>query len=159
MKKCLFCLILILAIGQQAYSQKNVEQFLNEISTAEGVEKVKIGRFMMTLVKLTGDINKIPGVKGIHSLEVLTLDDCSQDLRHEFSEQLTVMEDGTAYETLMRVQDEDDFVRIVAKRGKDVIEELVFFCLDKDDSTVLRFKGKIQESELANLTGQYNKKK
>ena len=55
------------------------------------------------------------------------------------------------YETLVSVNDEGEKVRIYLQREKGEISELLIVNLSDDDASMVQLKGKIKESEIADL--------
>jgi hypothetical protein len=155
MKKYLLCLILAFAAGQVSYAQ-SVDQFLKNISKTENIDKVKIGRFMMSLGKAFGGVGDMPVARGIHSLEVYDLSGCDQRTKQDLINQIDRLEDGGGYETLIMTRDKGDNVRIMVKKNKNVISDMVILCVDKSDPTIVRLSGKIAEKDIAELAGKYN---
>jgi len=155
MKKYLFCLILALAVGQMSYAQ-NVDQFLKNVSKTENIDHVKIGRFMMSIGKMFGGVSNMPVARGVHSLEVYDLSDCNWQKKKELVDQIGNLKDGDGYETLLMAKDKDDNVRIMIKRKKNVISDILILCMDKDDPTIVKLSGKIKEKDIAELTNKYN---
>ncbi|MDR0824432.1 MAG: DUF4252 domain-containing protein [Prevotella sp.] len=156
MKKYLICLVLVIALSQTAYSQ-SVDKLLNTVSKAENVDKVKIGRFLMFLGKSFGGVGNMPVVRGVHSMEVYDMSSCATNLRRNLTDQIGKLKDGEGYETLISVKDKKDNVRILMKKKKDVISDMVILCLSDDDPAIVRFSGKIKEADIAELVQKYDK--
>ena len=156
MKKYLFCIIITLALSQSGFGQ-DLNQLLKKVSETENIEKVKIGRFLMTIGKAFGDVNDMPVAKGIHSMEVYTLSDCSHEFKKDFSKQFNSIKDGNGYETLIYAKDKKDAVRIMIKKQKNIIREMVILCMDESEPTIVKFSGKIQENDIAELIKKYDK--
>jgi hypothetical protein len=156
MKKYLICLVLVIALSQTTYSQ-SVDKLLNTVSKAENVDKVKIGRFLMFLGKSFGGVGNMPVARGVHSMEVYDLSSCSTNLRQNLTEQIGKLKDGDGYETLISVKEKRNNVRIMMKKKKDVISDMVILCLSDDDPAIVRFSGKIKEADIAELVQKYDK--
>lgn len=155
MKKYLFCLVLALAIGQMSYAQ-SVEKFLKSVSNTENVDKVKIGHFMMSLGKIFGGVGDMPVARGVHTLEVYDLAACNAGVKQDFLNQINRLKDTDGYETLIMAKDKGENVRIMMKKKKDEISDLVILCMDENDPTIVKISGKIKEKDLAELTDKYN---
>ncbi|WP_029904268.1 DUF4252 domain-containing protein [Prevotella sp. 10(H)] len=156
MKKYLLCLVLFLALSQITQAQ-NVDKLLKTVSQTENIEKVKIGRFMMSLGKAFGGVGNKPVARGIHSMEVYDLSECDGNLKNNLASQFNNVKDGAGYETLIYAKEKGDGVRIMVKKDKDVIKEMIILCMDKDDPALIRFSGKIKEKDIAELVEKYNK--
>jgi len=156
MKKYLICLILVIALSQTAYSQ-SLDNLLNTVSKTENIEKVKIGRFLMSVGKNFGGVGNMPVARGVHSMEVYDLSGCDSNFKRNLAEQIDKLQDGDGYETLILAKDKGDNVRIMMKKKKDVISDMVILCLSDNDPAIVKFKGKIKEGDIAELVQKYNK--
>ena len=159
MKKIALSFIFIFALSIQLFSQ-NTSQILSALSKDENVEKISVGSLGMFFVKLAINFDGIQSLKGITSFELLTLnDECSAKQKQKIKSQLKNMKDDHLYSTLLQVKDNDNNVRIMMKKEKDVIKEVLMFILsDKDDGVVvITVKGKIKESDLADMITEINK--
>ena len=159
MKKVALSFIFIFALSIQLFSQ-NTSQILSALSKDENVEKISVGSLGMFFVKLAINFEGIQSLKGITSFELLTLnDECSAKQKQKIKSQLKNMKDDHLYSTLLQVKDNDNNVRIMMKKEKDVIKEVLMFILsDKDDGVVvITVKGKIKESDLADMITEINK--
>lgn len=156
MKKYLFCLVLVFGVAAASYGQ-SLTQVLNTASNARSVEKVKIGRFMMSAGKLFGGVSNMPVARGVHSLEVYDLSDCDHNVKNKVTNLISQLKDGDGYETLIQVNGKDDNVRIMAKKNKDVFSDIVILCADKSDPAIIRLSGKIKEKDIEELVNKYSK--
>lgn len=157
MKKISIFLAFIILSAYQASAQ-NAEQVIRNISSVENMEHIKIRRFLLSAVKMFGGLKNVPLVKSIHSMEVFILEnDIPIEQRSYVKEQINSLKDGSGYETLLQVKDSESFVRIMIKKDKKIIKEVILFCLDEEDTTILKMNGKIKESDLAELTKKYTK--
>lgn len=86
----------------------------------------------------------------INSVKVLDLDDCSQNVKARFTEETENLEDK-GYESLIRINDDGENVRIFLRRNKDSITELLILDSSDDDLSMVQLKGKIKESEIGRL--------
>lgn len=156
MKRYLIGIALIFALSLNSYAQ-DVDQFLKNVSKTENIDRVKIGRFMMTLGKAIGGVSDMPVTRGVHSLEVYDLSCCNNNLRKDFARQINNLEDGNGYETLLMAKSKGDNVRIMIKKKKDIISDMVILCMDDNDPAIIKLSGKIKEKDIAELVNKYDK--
>lgn len=155
MKKYLLCLVLALTIGQMSYAQ-SVDKFLRNVSNTENIDKVKIGGFMMSLGKMFGGVGNMPVARGVHSLEVYDLSSCDSRVKQDFVNQINNLKDSDGYETLIMAKDKGDNVRIMMKKKKNEISDLVILCMGDEDPAIIKLSGKIKEKDLSELVDKYN---
>ena len=86
----------------------------------------------------------------LSSVRVLDLDDCSRDVKARFADETDRLEEK-GYETLVRVNDEGEKVRICLRRENDYITELLIVNRSDDDASMVQLKGHILESEIGKL--------
>ena len=86
----------------------------------------------------------------LSSVRVLDLDDCSRDVKARFADETDRLEEK-GYETLVRVNDDGEKVRICLRRENDYITELLIVNRSDDDAAMVQLKGHILESEIGKL--------
>lgn len=156
MKKYFICLILAVTISQASQAQ-SLDKLLKEVSHTESVDKVTIGGFLMKLGLAYADMGDNGIAKGINSLEVYDLSNCSAKTKSQIVAKVNQLQDKDGYETLIMTKDKNDNVRIMAKKKKNIISDLVIICVDEADPTIIKFSGKIKEQDIAELVSTYDK--
>ena len=58
------------------------------------------------------------------------------------------------YETLIRVSDGDDKVKILVREEKEIIKEMLIVCSGSEDCALIQFKGNFKESDIDALVKQ-----
>ena len=161
MKKTMLLFIFIGALNSQIFGQ-NVNTVLSRLEKHENTEKVSVGSFGMFLVKLAGGNEALQGMKGIKSFELLTLNNqCPADQKSKIHKQLKELKDDSTYATLMLIKDGENHIRFLINKEKEKVKELILIILSqeeqKNESVVIRLKGKFKESDLADLVAKCNK--
>ncbi len=107
----------------------------------------------MFLAKLFGGLEDMPELKGIQSVEIMTVsNECSDNRQKEIKKQIASLSDDAEYTTLISIKGEEDKVRLMARQENDMIKELLFVVLEKeDDSVVIRIKGKMNLSDVQSM--------
>lgn len=151
MKKVLLYLLLI-TVSLSA-SAKTLDDVLAEFSRAPHAEKVNLGKFVCSILKMSIDGNKDAEIlKKVSSLHVLDLEDCSEDTKLQFAKQIDNL-DTNGYELLMKVKNDKDHVLIMSKSKKDRIKEFVLISIN--DPAIIRLKGNFKLSDLADVKKKY----
>jgi ribosomal protein S3AE len=164
MKKIFVYLVLVFGLSFQSYSQ-NVDAIINQFAKNENVYKIRIGTFGMFFVKNIGAIfikekDVLPILKSIKSLGIFILDDESDEkTKNEIKQKLSKLKDDHEYTTFLQVKDGDDNVRMMVRKDKNIIRELLLIVDDAEDTVVIRVKGKLKESDLAEIIVKYNERK
>ncbi|GHT76037.1 hypothetical protein AGMMS50262_13160 [Bacteroidia bacterium] len=158
MKKTVFFFVVLLALVVSScatsHSQSSNQQILSALRESDDVTSFSVGSVGMLLVKLAGGIDKIPELKGIKSVEILTVnDECPQHRKEKIKNQIAGLKDDSEYANLMSVKDKDDKVRMFVRQENDVVKELLLAVVssDDDDSTVIRIKGKMKLSDVKSM--------
>ena len=92
-------------------------------------------------------------MNSIHSMKVLDLEKCSAGVKQRFIERIDAL-DADQYETLLRVSDEEDKVKILVRGEKEVIKEMLIVCSGSEDCALIQFKGNFKESDIDALVQQ-----
>lgn len=157
MKKYLFTIVLFWIAGlAQAQS---VDDIFNEFKDEQSAEYVTLSPSML-MDQLSANeggaevTNKVkPLVSSITTMKVLSLENCSSDAKERFSKRINNL-NTKGYETLVRVNDSGEKVRILVKQKKSHISELLVICVDKDDCVLIQMNGKIKKQDIDQLIGQ-----
>ncbi|MDR1518215.1 MAG: DUF4252 domain-containing protein [Dysgonamonadaceae bacterium] len=142
---------MILVLGcllATACSQVSINSLYNSYSREDNVEKVKINGLVMALAKpFMG--KEARGFK-ISGIEVLSLDDCSPEVKERFNRQALNFKDKD-YELFVNSSEENEKTRIYLKFGKDFIREIVIITIG-DEPSLVHLKGKIKPSDIEKLS-------
>ena len=92
------------------------------------------------------------------SVQILDLEHCPKTVQQRFIRQVNRL-DPEGYETLIRVNDEGDNVRMLMKKQKNTIRELLLLCTGKDDCSLIRMKGKFTRDDIHELIDRETGKK
>lgn len=154
MKK-LIGICLLLVIVQTAWAV-NAKQIFNEFKEARNAEYVSIPRFLMRLGQTFADVEDSEDarlMRSIHSMRVLDLEKCSDGVKSRFMKRIDAL-DTDKYETLMRVNDEDDKVKILIREEEGNIKEMLIVCSGREDCALIQIKGNFKESDIDALVNQ-----
>lgn len=137
----------------------DVEGMFVKYKHSHKADNVSISYPLMKLACLfISDNNKDADiVKSINSVRVLDLESCSESVKDEFSldaSSLTLKQ----YEVLMDVNEEDEHIRILAKRKDKIIKELIVLQTGKE-ALLVRITGKIDPQKYVHYTNKYGSKK
>ena len=147
MKRLIFTMIVICAC-QMSFAQ-NTDAIYNEFKDVKGVESVSVSPFLMKFARLfmDSDDKNNPLIKGTHSVKVLDLEDCTKDIKKQFTQKVSQLEHN-GYETWMQVKEDGENVKIIAKMEDQMIRELLVLTTGNDDCALVLIKGKIKQEDI-----------
>lgn len=128
---------------------------IKKYHNAEGVEKFKMGSFLLWLGRVIanassdGDeeiIEVAKFIKNISSIEIIDLEGCSTETQAEFNQD-SKKNNIQDYEILTRIKDSEDNLSILIKRKKKYVSELLIISAGSGPA-IIRIKGKITQNEL-----------
>jgi len=143
--KTKYLLVLAFAlITQLGYGQKSVDDLFKTFAGKENVERVSIGSFVMNTINL---FKNTMGVKGV---EVLSLDDCSEDVKNDFQNAVRSLKDPT-FERMVVTNEGKERVEVLIRIENEVIREVAMM-VTGEDYALIRIKGKIKKSDIEKLS-------
>lgn len=156
MRKILTICLLLVAV--QVVRAIDARQVFNEFKEARNAEYVSVPRFLMRLGMMFADEDKDSAeaerlMHSIHSMKVLDLEKCSSGVKQRFMKRIDALNEDR-YETLVRVNDEQDKVRILIRGEKELIKEILIVCSGPEDCALIQFKGNFKESDIDALVKQ-----
>jgi hypothetical protein len=147
-----------LAFFSQYSMAHDLDRLLKKAAQAENVESVKIGGLLLWMGKMIETTDDIPdSAKNINKIEVYDLSDCKADIKQEISREINNLKSDRNYETLIQVREKGKNVKILAKRKKDSIKELLILVSDNDEPVIVRLQGNIKQKDLTALVNKYGK--
>ncbi len=152
MKRLLLTLAILLTVSQLTYAQ-DVSSLINRFKDERGAEYVSIPSFVMSICKLfmDGDKEEKRIAKRVNALQVLSLEDCSKDVRTRFAKASREL-NTSGYEMLMQVNEDGEQTTIYLKELKSGLKEFVLRIDEKgDEFTLIVIKGSLTPQEIKDL--------
>ena len=167
MKKLIFSILLIFATSQLVSAQ-DLSNWVSGLALVENAEYQLVDRPMLEAslaaakaADSTGMISSQapPFMEKLESIDVINLSACSSEVKDLFLKDLDNIQDGNGYETLINVIDENDKVRIIARRDGTVIPQIFVFAIDGENNeiVIVRMNGKMDESDITDIIKQQQK--
>ena len=148
MKKIIATLALIIAC--QATFAQNIDTLFNQFKNKEGADYINIPtlmlKFMRTFTKSNND-KSYRFIKGIKSVKVLDMEDCTQKVKVEFLKEVQKLK-LNGYETLVQTKEDGEEVQLIAKMDEENINDLIILITGKDDCGLTLMKGKIKKEDI-----------
>lgn len=85
-------------------------------------------------------------MKNVSSVRVLSLSECDWSVREKFSKKTANIE-LDEYSVLLKVNEDNEEVRVLVKVRDDAIRELLVFTTG-DDPAMIQVKGKLKKSDI-----------
>jgi len=148
MKKIIATLALIIAC--QATFAQNIDTLFSQFKDKEGADYMNIPtlmlKFMRTFTKSNND-KSYRFIKGIKSVKVLDMEDCTQEVKAEFLQEAKNLK-LSGYETLVQTKEDGEEVQLIAKMDEENINDLIILITGKDDCGLTLMKGKIKKEDI-----------
>lgn len=153
MKKYLLTMAILLTVCQLTFAQ-NISSIINEFKNEKNAECIHISPFMMSIGKLfMGNEEGTDIVRKVKSMRILDLEDCSVSVKERFAKRVAKL-NKKGYETLMQVNDDGEKVRILTKTKNDMIREMLIFCIEDKDCSLIQMSCKIKKEDIAQLVNE-----
>ena len=148
MKKIIATLALIIAC--QATFAQNIDTLFSQFKDKEGADYMNIPtlmlKFMRTFTKSNND-KSYRFIKGIKSVKVLDMEDCTQEVKAEFLQEAKKLK-LSGYETLLQTKEDGEEVQLIAKMDEENINDLIILITGKDECGLTLMKGKIKKEDI-----------
>lgn len=167
MKKIILSLVLIFSFGQVAMAQ-DLDKLMAELAKVEGVAHQIVDSSMLAAAKAesmkadsTGDASskRQNFIKKLELVEIVAAEDVQPELRSRFNAEIDKFEDGDKYETLLKVKDGEDNVRILAQRENGEVTAVIIFAVDDEDAAIVKLVGKFDQLDLTEILNEQEKNK
>ena len=148
MKKIIATLALIIAC--QGIFAQNIDTLFSQFKDKEEADYMNIPtlmlKFMRTFTKSNND-KSYRFIKGIKSVKVLDMEDCTQEVKAEFLQEAKKLK-LSGYETLLQTKEDGEEVQLIAKMDEENINDLIILITGKDDCGLTLMKGKIKKEDI-----------
>lgn len=140
MKTRIFTLSILLLSALTVLAGNKIDKLFDQVKDLPNAE------YTHEKISKTEKKGVIDGIKNLEAVEAAIDESTYQTLRKTI-----VKGDYKPYEMLIDTHDDDEVVKILMKRNKKKITEVVIIDLEKDEINLVRFKGNLK-SELLNKT-------
>ena len=138
MKTRIFTLSILLLSALTVLAGNKIDKLFDQVKDLPNAE------YTHEKISKTEKKGVIDGIKNLEAVEAAIDESTYQTLRKTI-----VKGDYKPYEMLIDTHDDDEVVKILMKRNKKKITEVVIIDLEKDEINLVRFKGNLK-SELLN---------
>ena len=148
MKKIIATLALIIAC-QSTFAQ-NVDTLFGQYKDKEGADYMNIPSLMLKIMRtftIGNNDKSYRFIKGIKSVKVLDMEDCSPKVKADFLQEAMKLK-LNGYETLVQTKEDGEEVKLLAKMDDEAISELIILITGKDDCGLTLMKGKIKKEDI-----------
>lgn len=145
----MICLLLMTAVNAQT-----LKGFFSKYSGDKRFEYVSIGKGMLTMAKIFGDVDAEDkdAFSKINGLKVLTLTDGFDDtLQKQILKELDEVINSGDFETLVEVRDKNERVNIYTQTNKKDEADMLIVTKDEAELSMIWIKGKLTTEELMNM--------
>lgn len=142
----------VLSVSVFCQSQISLSSLYNTFSQEENVEKVNIGGLLMFMAKPF--VSKYAKDCKISSVKVMSLDECSPEVKLRFNRLADMLQDDK-YELLLKSNEKGEKTRIFMRFQNDAVRELVVVSMG-DNPALISIKGKIKPEHVQKLMNENN---
>lgn len=155
MKKQVISILLLFIATLSAYAI-HPEKLMQQLSAEREVETQTFDK--EALAQMKHQYTELPGIDGVETVNVIGLEDCSEDIIQNYKSMIRTLEDVDGYETLIMVDDGEDTVRMMLKSTNDTVEEMCFFVADDEDVIIVQVLGNISQEIIDAIIQEQAKK-
>lgn len=137
MKTRIFTLSILLLSALTVLAGNKIDKLFDQVKDLPNAE------YTHEKISKTEKKGVIDGIKNLEAVEAAIDESIYQTLRKTI-----VKGDYKPYEMLIDTHDDDEVVKILMKRNKKKITEVVIIDLEKDEINLVRFKGNLKSEHL-----------
>ena len=137
MKTRIFTLSILLLSALTVLAGNKIDKLFDQVKDLPNAE------YTHEKISKTEKKGVIDGIKNLEAVEAAIDESTYQTLRKTI-----VKGDYKPYEMLIDTHDDDEVVKILMKRNKKKITEVVIIDLEKDEINLVRFKGNLKSEHL-----------
>ena len=148
MKKIIATLALIIAC--QGIFAQNIDTLFSQFKDKEGADYMNIPTLMLKFMRTFTQSNNDKSyrfIKGVKSVKVLDMEDCTQEVKAEFLQEAKKLK-LSGYETLLQTKEDGEEVQLIAKMDEENINDLIILITGKDECGLTLMKGKIKKEDI-----------
>lgn len=154
MKKYILPLIFIFAISTMALAQ-DLNHLMSDYAKHKDADHNIVTKEMLSYAQQSKS-DKDAFLEKLTSIESLDLEDCSKEVKSKFIKEFSKYKDGNGYETLLKVQDEEDKVTIITLKEEDTIKSIYIITIEEDeediyDIVMVKMTGSFAQSDLKGI--------
>jgi hypothetical protein len=149
MKKLLFVMMFMLTC--QATSAQEALELIHKYRVENKAEYLSVPHVLVSIAAMKAkDERSRKLLRQVRSVKVLSLEDCSPDVRKNFVQGMSELT-SKGYEEYIRVKDEGDTVLVLMKENGRHVGEIVILTTDEEDCVALLVSGKINRADIGNI--------
>jgi hypothetical protein len=109
----------------------------------------------------TGEMKSMlpPFMEKLDRVELVIVENGTPDDTEQMQAGLNALKDGNEYATIVKVKDNNDNVRIIAKKAGELISDIYIFVCDEKDIVLIKMSGEFDRSDLDEIVKEQTKNK
>lgn len=164
MKKLLLSLILIVSTTSIAIAQ-DLDQLITDLAKMEGVQHQLVDKTMLDkqledakAADSTGELaSKIPAfMEKIDQIEVVMAQSAPAEIKDKITTQLADFKDENGYESLLKVKQGEQDIRIIAKKGKEK-SDIFVIVIAGEAIIAVKMTGDLNEQDFIDIVKEQQK--
>lgn len=160
MKKLLLSLILIVSTTSIAIAQ-DLNQLITDLAKIEGVQHQLVDKTMLGKqledAKAADPTGEIPAfMQKVDQIEVVMAQSAPAEIKDKITSHLADFKDENGYESLLKVKQGEQDIRIIAKKGKEKSDIFVIVMTDEAIISV-KMTGDLSEEDFIDIVKEQQK--
>jgi len=166
MKKIIFYIFIFFTLSLSLNAQ-NQDNFLSDFAS---VDKAQYQLIDKETLKNSIEIAKAADTSGklaaqmpafmdkLEYIEILDLSNSALEERTKFKSRYDELNKENKYQTLVDVTENNQNVKVVAKKENEIVSEIIIFAFDndRDGITVVKMAGNLDDADIADILKQQN---
>jgi len=148
MKKYLLLVVMVLTC--QIGLAQGASDLYSKYAQAKNAESVNVSSLLIKFAKLFMDDDDAKALKGVDSMKILDLDDCSTDVKSQFLADVDKLE-NEGYEPLMEAKKNEGNTRFLLRRNGDIVREFLIVSRNSGDCALIKIEGKMALQDVVQL--------
>ena len=151
-----YVMLFVMVLACQMGSAQGVSDLFSKYANAHNAESVNVSSLLIKFARLFADGDDAKVLKGINSIKILDLDECSTDVKSQFTADVDMLQ-TKGYEPLMEASKNEENTRFLLKMKDDVVNELLIVSGGSDDCALIQIKGKMTVQDVVELADDSKK--
>lgn len=147
--KTLLLTLILACLSLSSFGQSDA--IFNEFKREKNAEYISIPPVLMTIGNwFTGKDADAEFARKVKSVKILDMEHCSKRVKQRFDQRVDALQ-HKRYETMVRINDEGERMRIYIRVEKGIVHELLIACSEHNECTLVQINGRFKREDINQL--------